>query len=170
MGSRAAASLILTIQRRSKTFFLGHRVGGVKGVALAGYSGTPLAKKLGIKADTRLVVLRAPPDFPARLAPLPPGVVLNTDLRGTRAYDVIVFFADSTHRLTTRFAALVDRLSPAGGLWIAWPKQRSGVATDLSGDVVRRVGLRAGLVDNKVCAVDDTWSGLRFVVRLKDRR
>ena len=83
---------------------------------------------------------------------------------------MIVFFTDSRARLRQRFAALADRLSPAGGLWVAWPKKASGVATDLTEDLVRAIGLDGGLVDNKVCAVDETWSGLKFVYRKKDRK
>jgi len=83
--------------------------------------------------------------------------------------DVMVYFTKSRLELVNEFPALARRLSPAGGLWIAWPKKASGVATDLTEDRIREIGLEAGLVDNKVCAVDETWSGLRFVIRLKDR-
>ncbi len=136
---------------------------------MAGYSKTPLAKKLGIKPGHRVALLGAPPGFGKTLEPLPDGVSLATSLRGTRSFDVIVFFAPEESELTRRFPTLAARLESAGGLWIAWPKKSSGVRTDLSDGVVRRIGLESGLVDNKVCAVDETWSGLRFVVRLKDR-
>jgi hypothetical protein len=133
---------------------------------MAGYSGTPLVQKLGIKPHHRVALVAAPPDF--ALGALPAGAALQTNLRGG-AFDVILFFAASRSQLVKQFAALAARLTSAGGLWIAWPKKASGVATDLSDDVVRAIGLEAGLVDNKVCAVDETWSGLRFVIRLADR-
>jgi len=135
---------------------------------LAGYSGTPLPKKLGIKADHRVALLNAPADFRQTLEELPPGVVLQDDLKGP-PFDVMVFFTSARAELNRRFGAVAKRLNPAGGLWIAWPKKASGVATDLTEDSVRDIGLDVGLVDNKVCAVDEIWSGLRFVVRLRDR-
>jgi hypothetical protein len=133
---------------------------------MAGYSGTPLVQKLGIKPNHRVALVAAPSDF--ALGALPAGAALQTNLRGD-PLDVILFFATSRSRLVKQFAGLAARLAPAGGLWVAWPKKASGVATDLSENVIRAIGLEAGLVDNKVCAVDDTWSGLRFVIRLKDR-
>ncbi len=133
---------------------------------MAGYSGTPLVTKLGIKADHRVALVNAPPEFV--LGELPAGVSLRTDLRGG-PFEVIVFFTSTRSELVKKFSTLADRLTPAGGLWISWPKKTSGVVTDLSENGIRAVGLEAGLVDNKVCAVDDTWSGLRFVIRLKDR-
>jgi hypothetical protein len=133
---------------------------------MAGYSGTPLVQKLGIKSHHRVALVAAPPEFV--LGALPAGAALQTHLRGG-ALDVILFFAASRSQLSERYAALAARLTPAGGLWIAWPKKASGMATDLSEDIVRAIGLEAGLVDNKVCAVDETWSGLRFVIRLADR-
>ena len=128
---------------------------------MAGYSGTPLPKKLGIKPGQRVALLRAPDGFDATLGELPEDVALRRTARGP--LDVIVSFTDSERDLRRRFAALARALDPAGGLWIAWPKRASGVPTDLDGNVVREVGLAAGLVDNKVCAIDETWSGLRFV-------
>jgi hypothetical protein len=133
---------------------------------MAGYSGTPLVQKLGIKPHHRVALVAAPPDL--ALGALPVGAALQTNLRGG-PFDVILFFAASRAPLVRQFAALAARLTPAGGLWIAWPKKASGVATDLSENIVRAIGLEAGLVDNKVCAVDETWSGLRFVIRLADR-
>jgi hypothetical protein len=135
---------------------------------MAGYSGTPLVHKLGIKPAHQVALLNAPPDFRSTLAALPEGVTVREDLQGG-AKDVVVFFTSELKELRKRFGTVADRLTPAGGLWIAWPKKASGVPTDLTEDVIRGVGLEAGLVDNKVCAVDETWSGLRFVVRLKDR-
>jgi hypothetical protein len=134
---------------------------------MAGYSGTPLAKKLGIREGHRVALVGAPEGFEAKLAPLPEGVRLSRRAQGR--LDVVLFFSRSEADLVDRFFRLKERLEPVGGLWIAWPKKASGVATDLSFDAVQRVGLAAGLVDNKVCAVDETWSGLRFVYRLKDR-
>jgi len=136
---------------------------------MAGYSGTPLAKKLGILPGRVVALVNAPPDFEATLGELPPGIALGADLRRGAPFDVILFFTTRLADLKKRFAALAKRLAPAGGFWIAWPKKASGVATDLTEDVIRAVGLDAGLVDNKVCAIDDTWSGLRFVIRLQDR-
>lgn len=135
----------------------------------AGYSGTPLPQKLGIKANYRVALLNAPTDFDRTLGELPPEVEMAPKLADGRAHDVIVFFTKSRRELAQKFASVARRLQPAGGLWISWPKKASGVQTDLTEDVVREIGLAAGLVDNKVCAVDQTWSGLRFVIRKKDR-
>jgi hypothetical protein len=135
---------------------------------MAGYSGTPLVQKLGIKVNARVAILNAPQDFAATLGDLPEGVVVQDRARGGK-FDVMVFFTDRRSELARRFSSLANRLASAGGLWVAWPKQVSGVATDLTEGVVRQVGLEGGLVDNKVCAVDETWSGLRFVIRLIDR-
>ena len=132
---------------------------------MAGYSGTPLPQKLGIKPGSRLRFVAAPQGFAVALGALPTGV--NFVSRG--AADVVVFFTSSRAELKKRFRAVARGLDPAGGVWIAWPKKSSGVATDLDENAVRDIGLAEGLVDNKVCAIDDTWSGLRFVVRLADR-
>ncbi len=136
---------------------------------MAGYSGTPLPKKLGIKPDSLVVLVSPPPGFEAVLGELPSEVELARQLRKGASCDVIVFFTSNLAELKKRFASIASRLAPAGGLWVAWPKKASGVATDLTEDLVRAVGLKAGLVDNKVCAIDETWSGLRFVIRLADR-
>jgi hypothetical protein len=136
---------------------------------MAGYSGTPLVKKLGIKPNQRIALVSAPADFDATLGDLPEGVDVQRDMRGSGKLDIIHFFVDSRAELARTFASLACRLTPAGGLWISWPKQASGVKTDLNENIVRAIGLDAGLVDNKVCAVDETWSGLRFVIRVKDR-
>ena len=127
---------------------------------MAGYSGTPLPRKLGIKDGARVRLAGAPQGFASTL-----GVVERA--RGEA--DVIVLFSRSAGELSRRFPRLRKALHPSGGLWVAWPKQASGVATDLTENVVREYGLKQGLVDNKVCAIDDTWSGLRFVLRLSDR-
>lgn len=134
---------------------------------MAGYSGTPLPKKLGIKERQRVALVNAPADFAVTLGELPTCVEIVRQVRAP--LDVMVFFTKSESELLKRFAELAAKLNPAGGLWIAWPKKASGVTTDLTEDVVRRIGLEMGLVDNKVCAIDETWSGLRFVFRLKDR-
>lgn len=135
---------------------------------MAGYSGTPLPKKLGIKSDCTVALVNAPAGFERTLAPLPEGVAVRRDLRA-KSLDVIVLFAKTRSQLDAKLDAAVSRLATTGGLWIGWPKKSSGVATDLSDGDVRRIGLATGLVDNKVCAIDETWSGLRFVVRVKDR-
>ena len=133
----------------------------------AGYSGTPLPRKLGIKEDSRVAVLSAPDDFDATLGSLPDGVVVRRRLRGP--LDVVVFFTTSRAQLERRIEALRAALDPAGRLWVAWPKRASGVATDVTEDVVREIGLAHRLVDNKVAAVDATWSGLQLVIRVADR-
>jgi hypothetical protein len=135
---------------------------------MAGYSGTPLVKKLGIKPGHRLALLGAPEAFEATLADLPADVDVQADLRG-ESLDVIVLFAANRAALQRMFPAAAQRLTPAGGLWAAWPKKASGIVTDLTEAVVRTFGLDTGLVDNKVCAIDDVWAGLRFVIRVKDR-
>jgi hypothetical protein len=141
---------------------------------MAGYSGTPLPKKLGIKPGARLGLVGAPDDFGETLGDLPAGVIAGQVARGATLFDVIVCFARSSRELARDLPALPARLHPSGGLWIAWPKKTtkkksSGLPTDLTEAEVRARGLATGLVDNKVCAIDDTWSGLRFVVRLGDR-
>ncbi|HYY56667.1 MAG TPA: hypothetical protein VE842_05000 [Pyrinomonadaceae bacterium] len=134
---------------------------------MAGYSGTPLARKLGIKEDYRVAILNAPGNFLAELGPLPAAALIVPRLRSS--LNLILFFAASQSELRKRSAKLAARLTPDGMLWVAWPKRSSGVPTDLSFEVVQRAGLKRGLVDTKVCAVNEVWSGLRFVVRLRDR-
>jgi hypothetical protein len=138
-----------------------------KAVSLArpDYSGTPLPRKLGVKADSVLALVGAPADFERVLGELPPGVQVRRQARV--ACDVVLLFTRSRAELEKRFATARRSLAEGGGLWVAWPKKASGVATDLTEDVVRQVGLASGLVDNKVCAVDATWSGLRFLRRRK---
>ena len=137
------------------------------GRQVAGYSGTPLPQKLGIKPGARLGMFNAPKDFDKTLGALPPGVTTTKRLGGS--LDVAIFFTDNGSELTARFSSLAKAIAPTGGLWISWPKKSSGKKTDLDENVVRAVGLEKGLVDVKVCAIDDTWSGLKFVVRVKDR-
>lgn len=130
-----------------------------------GYSGTPLVRKLGIKPDSRIQFVSAPKDFRALVGPMPDRARLHSD----GALDFAILFVKRMTDLAARFPALRDRLESNGMLWVAWPKRASGVETDLNEGVVRDYGLRSGLVDVKVCAIDDTWSGLKFVRRLKDR-
>lgn len=127
------------------------------------YSGTPLAKKLGIKAGHAVLFLRAPRDLPQALGTLPPDVAVKKRLAGE--LDVVVLFCRSLAELQRDFDLAAPCLAPRGGLWVAWPKKASGQLTDLSDGVVRALGLDRGLVDNKVCAIDATWSGLRFARR-----
>jgi hypothetical protein len=136
---------------------------------MAGYSGTPLAQKLGLKPDARFGLVSAPADFTKHLGALPAGVVARAVGPGRDRFDVIVCFTSSMAAVTRKLPALKRRLEANGGLWMAWPKKASGVATDVSENLVRAVGLDSGLVDNKVCAIDEVWSGLRFVFRLADR-
>jgi hypothetical protein len=135
---------------------------------MAGYSGTLLAKKLGIKEGFRVGFVNPPKGFQKELEDLPPGVkILSGSL--PKPLDLIILFADSQRALKIEFPKLAKKLTGNGMLWIAWPKKASGVATDLSDNSVSEIGLDAGLVDVKVCAVNDIWSGLKFVYRLKDR-
>ncbi len=134
---------------------------------MVGYSGTPLPRKLGIKPGATLAVEDAPPGFDATLGELPDGVRRAGDAES--GVDVLVAFHVSRQTLESAFPAQARRIAPDGGYWIAWPKRSSGVPTDLTEDMLREVLLPTGLVDNKVCAIDETWSGLRFVVR-KERR
>ena len=131
------------------------------------YSGTPLHRKLGIGAGAVVAFLDAPEGFAERLGALPDGVEVRRQARG--ALDVVVLFVTERSRLVARFGAAERALVPDGGLWVAWPKRRSGAATDLDFAGVQRVGLDAGMVDNKSCAIDETWQALRFVVRRADR-
>jgi hypothetical protein len=136
---------------------------------MAGYSGTPLAKKLGIKAGHHVALINAPAGFESTLTGLEADTRLTADLSDSKGFDVLVCFVADSKQLRSSFPRCVKKLLPHGGLWVAWPKKASGVPTDLTEDVIRDFGLEAGLVDNKVCAIDETWSGLRFVIRIKDR-
>lgn len=136
---------------------------------MAGYSGTPLAKKLGFKEDFRAGFVNPPKGFQQELGSLPPRVEIFL-ARLTKPLDLIMFFADSQQMLKREFPRLARKLEKNGLLWIAWPKKASGVATDLSDNSVRQIGLDAGLVDIKVCAINDIWSGLKFVYRVEDRK
>lgn len=143
----------------------GPRGGILPGVV--GYSGTPLAGKLGIKPGSRVALLDAPEAFDDALAPLPDGVQILRRLAPD--LDVALLFVTERRQLEKRFPEVAAAITPAGGFWVAWPKKSSKVPTDLTEDVLRDVGLPQGLVDNKVCAVTDVWSGLRFVWRRENR-
>lgn len=134
---------------------------------MAGYSGTPLPQKLGIKPGSSVLLRLAPPSFEALLTPRPAAAKLARAGRGP--FDVIVLFAKNQAALVHELPSAVAKLKPNGGLWVAWPKKASGMLTDLQESFVRTAGLEARLVDNKICAIDETWSGLRFVYRLRDR-
>jgi hypothetical protein len=129
----------------------------------AGYSGTSLPKKLGIKPAGRSLLINAPEDVADELGWARSASASAQDL------DFVLVFTKSAAELTKQFAKLACKLQPAGMMWVGWPKKASGVPSDLTEDVVRKIGLAAGLVDVKVCAIDETWSGLKFVYRLKDR-
>jgi hypothetical protein len=131
---------------------------------MAGYSGTPLLKKLGIGAGSSVALIGAPPGV---VDDLPPDVAVKRQARG-KADVVVAFFVERT-ALERRIGALSAMIVPNGGLWVAWPKRASGVATTMTDHVVREIALPLGLVDNKVCAIDETWTGLRVVWRVERR-
>jgi hypothetical protein len=133
---------------------------------MPGYSGTPLAKKLGIKDGLRVMFVDAPGEVTAELKPALKNCAVAD---GKTELDFAMVFTKSSAALLKQFKSIAKKLAPAGMLWISWPKRSSGVATDLNENVVREIGLAAGLVDVKVCAVTEIWSGLKFVRRLKDR-
>ena len=134
---------------------------------MPGYSGTPLPKKLGIKSGLRVQLMEAPADVHAELRD---ALTECTVPKQANALDFAMLFTKSRAELTERFSRSAKLLAPAGMLWICWPKKSSGVSTDLDENVVRAIGLDAGLVDVKVCAVSEFWSGLKFVRRVKDRK
>jgi hypothetical protein len=133
---------------------------------MAGYSGTPLPKKLGIKEQYRVVLLDLPGDVKAELK----RALTSCSVAKSGPVDFAMIFVRSASQLKQQFPQLAKQLAPAGILWVSWPKKASGVATDLNENEVRRIGLEAGLVDVKVCAVNEVWSGLKFVIRVKDRK
>lgn len=131
---------------------------------MPGYSGTPLAKKLGIKENSRVAFYKLPPEVKAELLPS-----LASCKSASSQLDFAMIFVRSRSEVEKEFARYANRLAPAGMLWVGWPKKSSKLATDLDDNIVRKVGLANLLVDVKVCAVSQTWSGLKFVIRLKDR-
>jgi hypothetical protein len=134
---------------------------------MPGYSGTPLPKKLGIKAGFRVELANAPAEVRAKLRE---ALAECHFVKQADTLDFVMLFTKSRAELTNEFVRMAKRLAPAGMLWISWPKKSSGVATDLDENVIRQIGLDTGLVDVKVCAVTEVWSGLKFVRRVKDRK
>jgi hypothetical protein len=135
---------------------------------MPGYSGTPLPKKLGIKENFRVAFVGLPTDVKAQLRDSLARCSVIED--GSGPLDLAMVFVKKQAGLKSNFTRLTKQLAPTGMLWVSWPKKTSGVATDLNENDVRRIGLDAGLVDVKVCAVSDVWSGLKFVRRVKDRK
>lgn len=132
---------------------------------MPGYSGTPLPKKLGLKPNLRVIMVHAPDDVRKELK----SELAACDEKAKDSLDFALLFTKSKAELTREFTKIAASLAPAGMLWVSWPKKTSGVVTDVNENLVREIGLAAGLVDVKVCAVTDIWSGLKFVRRLKDR-
>ena len=135
----------------------------------AGYSQTPLPRKLGIGPEDTIALIGAPDWFVDMLGGLSEVAAVHTDLAGTQLFDVIVVFVERRAEFEAELGRLRDRMAPACGLWIAWPKKASKVPTDITDDVVREIALPTGLVDNKVAAIDQTWSALRLVIRREHR-
>jgi len=135
---------------------------------MAGYSGTPLPRKLGIKPQFRVAFVELPSEVKSELKDSLRSCQVLSD--GRSPLDFAMLFVKSRSELKNQFARMARQLAPAGMLWVSWPKKTSGVASDLTEDEVRRIGLAAGLVDVKVCAVNEIWSGLKFVIRVKDRK
>jgi hypothetical protein len=133
---------------------------------MAGYSNTPLPKKLGIKEGHKVALVNPPNEFEKTLGNLPDNAAMQIGLAAKTRFDVIVVFVTSRAELRRQIAATRRHMMPAAGLWIAWPKKTSGVASDVDGNAIREIALPTGLVDNKICAIDATWSGLRLVIRL----
>jgi hypothetical protein len=137
---------------------------------MAGYSGTPLLKKLGLKPQFRIAFFQLPTGVKSELKETLSNCLLVKDGKdGSDQLDFAMIFIKSQAEMKEQFSKFARRLAPAGMLWVSWPKKTSGIATDLNENDVRRLGLLAGLVDVKVCAVDEVWSGLKFVIRVKDR-
>ena len=135
---------------------------------MAGYSGTPLVKKLGLTAGQRALVEGAPADYRALLGPFPDGVEFAARLSGR--LDFIHLFVTDQSQLRERLPACLHKLAPDGMIWISWPKKAANVETDITEDTIREIALPLGLVDVKVCAVDETWSGLKLVIRKELRK
>jgi len=137
------------------------------GDAASGYSGAPLAKKLGLATAQTIALVDEPDHFRELVEPVPEDITYRTSLRGKP--DIAIGFFTSKATFRRRLPAMGRAIFPDGAIWIAWPKRASGVPTDMTEDVVRKLALPTGLVDNKVCAIDETWSGLRLVHRLERR-
>jgi hypothetical protein len=135
----------------------------------SGYSGAPLIKKLGIKPGQRVCIVNPPKNYPGTLGPLPSGVQLVSRLNKTHSLDLIHYFTLQSRQLQVKFPELKEALAFDGTLWISWPKKSSKVHSDLNENIIRDYGLALGLVDVKVAAVDEIWSGLKFVYRLENR-
>jgi hypothetical protein len=132
---------------------------------VAGYSGTPLPKKLGIQAGHRVALIGAPNAFETSLGDLPERVTFGTGIPRSGRANIVIWFVTRRAVFESRQPMIRSRMAPDTALWVAWPKKASGVATDMNENVIREVALPTGLVDNKVCAIDETWSGLRLVIR-----
>ena len=135
---------------------------------LAGYSGTPLAKKLGFREGTRVRISSAPENYLALVSPRPENVHISTAIR--KDIDIWHFFTRSSAELNEQLPKLMQAIRQNGMIWVSWPKKASKVPTDVTEDLIRKVALPLGLVDVKVCAVDDTWSGLKLVIRKELRK
>ena len=135
---------------------------------MAGYSGTPLQRKLGIKENFKIGLVNPPANLSELIGPLPPKAQVASRL--IKPMYLIICFVNDRRTLAKQFSSLAKKLDQNGMIWIAWPKKSSGVETDLNFEQVQRIGLDAGLVDVKICAIDEVWSGLKFVYRLKDRK
>lgn len=135
---------------------------------MAGYSGTPLAKKLGIKPAFRIKLINAPDNYMQLFTDMPAELYLEDDEVSKK--DLIHFFTRQKGELLTRLSILKAQIKPGGMIWVSWPKKASKVITDVTEDIIRNHALRIGLVDIKVCAIDETWSGLKLVIPVKDRK
>ena len=135
---------------------------------MAGYSGTPLAKKLGIKPGTLLRAVNAPADYAVALAPLPENVTLAQN--DAKDLDVVHLFTKNRSELGKLIDRYKTRIKQNGAIWVSWPKKSSGIPSEITEDTVREIALPQGLVDIKVCAVDETWSGLKLVIRKENRK
>jgi len=135
---------------------------------MPGYSGTPLAKKLGIKESYRVKTKRAPDNYSDLLDPIPEKAIVSARLRPP--VDMLHLFTKSAAQLERELPAAIEEIQQHGAIWVSWPKKASGVKTDVTEDVIRDIALKTVLVDVKVCAVDDTWSGLKLMIRKQHRR
>lgn len=135
---------------------------------MVGYSGTPLWKKLGIKDRTEIYISNGPKNYFELVTPLPAGVRFVPRL--TRTTDLVHLFATKREGLAKQLSTALPKLKPTGVIWVSWPKRSSKVPTDITEDTIREVALPMGLVDIKVCAVDDTWSGLKLIIRKENRK